>query len=102
MTTLTELLEPFGFDEILFDEETVLFTDVEDGGAYAVLTDEDGIMPCDVDQPLLFSVYSGDDSFQWSVSLEHVHALIDILQEYPDWPGRLTALRQMRDANFVY
>lgn len=102
MTTITELLEPYGFEELNLDEELVPCLDLPDTRTYAIVSDMDGLGPTDSEEPLLFTIYNEEDAFQWSVTLENIHTLLDIIQDHPTWSDRLDALKEKREQNFIY
>ena len=102
MEAITRFYEALGFEEIDFDDEPVLFSELDDDGNYAIITDEDGMMITSLEQPALFSYYTGDDEFQWSVTLEDSYFLKDIMNRHDDMDDLLQVLQEHRLDNMIY
>lgn len=102
MDNIIDFYETLGFEEIEFDGQPVLFLELDDEGNYAIVTDEDGVMPETVTRPVLFSVYNYTDAFQWSVTLEDSVFLADLYKRCPDLTDVLKNLQEYRSENIKH
>lgn len=85
-----------GFELVEIDDKEVLFLELHELGDYAVVSDDEGNIPTDLENPVIWSVYDENDSFQWSVTLESsqvVKALFDRLDDIDEVLDELKELR---------
>ena len=70
--------QTLGFDEIdIEDGLTALAVELGDG-SYALLTDDEGGLPEDLKQFLIFAYYSPEGAYQWSAGFKNAHLFQEI------------------------
>lgn len=95
--------ENLGFELAEIDNQASLFMDLEDTnwGYYAIVTDVDGNIPSSIDQPIVWSVYDDNDSFQWSVTIENAIYLKTLFEETDNLDDILQSLQNLREDNIL-
>ena len=93
--------EEMGFELVDIDDREVLFYQLDDDGAYATITDDNGNVPTDLDSPIIFSVYDENDSYQWSVTLEDSHYFGQLFARFAASDDLLANLRDIRQENIA-
>ncbi len=82
--------ETLGFEETeIEDGFTALSCEIDPEGNYALLTNDEGTMPANLKQPVLFSYYTTDGSFQWSTGFKNFF----VFKEY--WSQAETAKEKL-------
>ncbi|NMC31608.1 MAG: hypothetical protein GYA36_03995 [Veillonellaceae bacterium] len=82
-----------GFEEIpIEDGLTALSFEESPEGEYVLVTDEDGVLPQSLDNPLLLACYSAEGAFQWSTGFKNADQFRDI------WAPGQTYAKKMQAA----
>ena len=98
--TVLENYQRLGFEEVETDDsQIVLGIEFTPGGAYALLTDAEGIMPKSPAQEIIFACYTAEDSFEWSASFKNSTMFVELWQKEQTTEARLTAIQKHREAN---
>lgn len=99
--TVLRQYEERGFEIADLDNGEILFYDLEAEESYALVSDEDGNIPKDLDTPILFSTYDDNGSFQWSVTLDSSYSLFDIFHRFDSEEELLSTLQEIREENIA-
>ena len=99
--TLESFYENLGFELAEIDDRDTLFYQVTDDGAYATITDEDGALPESLEEPIIFTLYDENDSFQWSVTIEDSHYFGELFTRVEDAEELLSHLQGIRQDNIA-
>lgn len=68
---IVEFYQALGFEATeLEDGSAELFFVLDQEGKYATLTDDNGTMPQNLQQPVIFACYTPNDSFLWSTGFK--------------------------------
>jgi hypothetical protein len=83
---LFDFYETLGFEETdIEDGLTALFFELDSGGSYSLITNEDGAIPETLKERVVFACYSPDGAFLWSVGFKNSYVFRDT------WAGSETA-----------
>ena len=87
-----------GFEEIPI-EEGLTGLSFEDGpdGEYALITNEDGLLPTSLATPLLIAFYTPEGAFLWSTGFKNAAQFKDIWQQGANYAEKMQATAQHRD-----
>ena len=87
-----------GFEEIPI-EEGLTGLSFEDGpdGEYALITNEDGLLPTSLDTPLLIAFYTPEGAFLWSTGFKNAIQFKEIWTPGSTYVEKLQATQQHRD-----
>jgi hypothetical protein len=97
MTDVITFYEQWDIETVEIDDEETLFWQLDDVGNYALVTDEAGGIPENLDVPVIFSVYTDSDEFQWSVTLDDSRYLGELIRHYENIEDLLQALTTLRE-----
>ena len=102
--TVQQEFENIGFEIVEVDERDVLLYELsdgseEEGGQYAIISDDDGRIPTSMDMPIIVSVYDDNDTFQWSVTLPNGDELKDLFLRVESAEDLLDTLQEIRQEN---
>lgn len=101
--TILETYRQLGFEEVETDDgQIVLGIEFAPGGAYALLTDAEGLMPKSAAQEIIFACYTADDSFEWSASFKNSKVFTELWQKEETTEARITAIQRHREANQTF
>ncbi len=94
--------EGLGFELAHIDDSPIFFMDLDDAEdleCYALLTDMDGNTPSSLTEPIIWSVYDENDSFQWSVTIENAEYLKRLFEDTDNLEEVLESLQNLREDN---
>lgn len=79
---IMEYYESLDFEETeIEDGLTALAFEFSQDGSYALLTNEDGAIPENLKQRIIFAYYTHDGAFQWSISFKNSYVFKDVWTE---------------------
>jgi len=85
-----EFFAALGFAETeIEDGLSTLFYETSPEESFALLTDEEGAVPENLKQSLIFACYMPDGAFEWSASFKNAHAFRDV------WAGPATVKEKL-------
>lgn len=93
-----------GFELLSIDNQDVLYMSIEnidEYGMYALLTDMEGLIPQTTDEPIIWSIYDENDSFQWSVTIENFNYLAQLFEAADDLEEIINSLKSLREDNIL-
>ena len=97
---LLEFYQSLGFEETeMEDGQIVLGIELTPEGAYALLTDAEGLMPKKSVQEITFAYYASNDSFQWSANFKNPTVFKELWNQSPTTETKLAAIVKHREAN---
>ena len=97
---LLETYQSLGFEETeMEDGQMVLGIELTPEGAYALLTDAEGLMPKNSNQEIIFAYYTPEDSYLWSASFKNSTVFKKLWIEAATIEAKLTAITNHREAN---
>lgn len=99
--TLESFYENLGFELVEIDDRDTLFYQISDDGDYATITDDNGNVPTSLDEPIIFTLYDENDSFQWSVTIEDSHYFGELFTRVEDTEELLSHLQGIRQENIA-
>lgn len=99
--TLELFYENLGFELVEIDDRDTLFYQISDSGEYATITDDNGNVPAGLDEPIIFTLYDENDSFQWSVTIEDSHYFGELFTRVEDTEELLSHLQGIRQENIA-
>ena len=89
-----DFYESLGFEEIeIEDGLTALCFETSSDGNYALLTNEEGDLPENLRQAVIFAYYTSDGSFQWSTSFKNSYLLKELWASSETPEDKLSAIR---------
>ncbi|WP_371381497.1 hypothetical protein [Sporomusa aerivorans] len=92
-----------GFEETEIDDNLiVLGIELSPEGIYALLTDDEGIMPVNLHKPVMFACYTPDGSYQWSASFKNSAQFKELWTSVQATEDRLAAITRHREANQTF
>ncbi|MDY3973289.1 hypothetical protein [uncultured Veillonella sp.] len=99
--TLESFYENLGFELVEIDDRDTLFYQISDDGEYATITDDNGNVPGSLEEPIIFTLYDENDSFQWSVTIEDSHYFGELFTRVEDTDELLSHLQGIRQENIA-
>lgn len=97
-----DFYETLGFEEIeIEDDLTALFVEIDLGGSYALITNEEGEMPESLKQSIVFACYSAEGVFLWSTSFANSHQFSEIWSD-DSLERKIVAIQKHRETNDCY
>ncbi|CQR74203.1 hypothetical protein SOV_23300 [Sporomusa ovata DSM 2662] len=97
---MLELYQSLGFEETeVEDGQPVLGIELTPEGAYALLTDAEGLMPKTPNQEIIFAYYTPEDSYLWSASFKNSTVFKNLWTAAATIEDKLTAITNHREAN---
>lgn len=97
---LLKFYQSLGFEEIEFEDgQMVLGIELTPEGAYALLTDAEGLMPKNPNQEVIFAYYTPEDSYLWSASFKNSTVFEKLWSESATPETKLTAIINHRETN---
>ena len=101
--SVLEYYETLGFEETEIDDNLiVLGVELTPEGNYALITDDEGIMPASLTQPVLFAYYTPDGSYLWSASFKNSAQFKESWTSVQTTADRLAAIIRFREANQTF
>ncbi|HWR10110.1 hypothetical protein [Sporomusa sp.] len=101
--TIISFYESLGFEETeIEDSMVVLGIELTPAGNYALITNDEGTMPKDLNQGIIFAYYTPEDSYLWSASFKSSTAFKELWTEAPTNETRLDAIVKHREANETF
>lgn len=95
--TVLTFYEELGFEEIEVDDNlTALFYELTEEGTYALITNDDGLMPESLEDVVIFACYREDGAYIWSASFEDSHDFAGLWQAGNDVEEKLAAIERHR------
>lgn len=96
--SIIEFYETLAFEETETDDGfTALSCETDQEGNYVLVTDDDGSMISSLDQPLLFTYYTAEGSFQWSTGFKNSYLFKDYWSKADLAEEKLKIIRDFRD-----
>lgn len=90
-----EYFEVLGFEESeIEDGLTALAFEYHTDGSYALLTDEEGSLPQNLKQPLIFACYTPDGAYQWSTWFKNAYLFQELWAAAATPAEKYEAVRQ--------
>lgn len=100
--TVFDFFSKLGFAEIPIEEGlTGLSFEENPEGEYALVTDEDGLLPVSLDAPLLISFYTPDGAFLWSTGFKDAGQFEEVWQRGSTYAEKKQAAERHRDQLFA-
>ena len=100
---LLDAYEPFDFFETEIEDGCMaLIYEPTPNEEYALITDVDGTMPEDLDQEIIFAMYTSDGAFAWSVGFENSHHLLELLNNHAKNDNLVEIVKKFRDSGDYY
>ena len=97
---LLEFYQALGFEETEIDDgQMVLGIELTPEGAYALLTDAEGLMPKNPKQEVIFAYYTPEDSYLWSASFKNSTVFKELWNQSPTTETKLATIVKHREAN---
>ncbi len=101
--TIISFYESLGFEETEIDDGLiVLGIELTPAGNYALITDDEGTMPRNLNQGIIFAYYTPEDSYLWSASFKSATAFKELWTGAPTNEARLDAIVKHREANETF
>lgn len=99
-----DFYKELGFEEIdVEDGLTAFFIETASDGSYALLTDDNGVMPLHLRKVVVvFACYSSAGAFLWSSSFKNSFLFKDIWLQAEDIAGKLAAIKLHREQNEIF
>lgn len=101
--TVMDFYGTLGFEEAEIEDglDALLFELTPDG-SYVLLTTEDGTIPDNLREAVIFACYTPEGAFLWSASFKNSYIFKDIWSEPPTPEDKLDAVRKHRENNEHY
>ncbi|MEG6584700.1 hypothetical protein [Dendrosporobacter sp. 1207_IL3150] len=94
---INEFYGQLGFEQIeVEDRLTALFIEVSPDGEYALVTDDNGVMPETLKQTVVFACYTSEGAFLWSTSFKNSYLLRDAWSENQPIEEKFLAVKNKR------
>lgn len=91
---VTGFYETLGFEEMeIEDGLTALAFEFSPDESFALLTDEDGAIPDNLKQRVIFAYYTAEGIFRWSIGFKNSHVFQNVWSEQAT-PERKLAMMQ--------
>jgi len=98
-----DFFETLGFEETdIEDGLTALFFETDPQGSYALLTNEEGAIPENLKQAVIFACYTPEGAFQWSASFKNAYVFKDIWSGAETPEQKLDAIAKRRESIDYY
>lgn len=95
---MLDYFSPLGFEAIpIEDGLTALCFEEDPDGEYALITNEDGVMPDSLDHPLLLSYYTGKGAFLWSTGFKDSSQFTECWANGTTFAEKMQAAERHRD-----
>lgn len=94
--------DSIGFEVVAIDDHDTLFKELFDGSMYMTLTDEDGRIPSNDEEPIIISLFDDNDAFKWSVSLDSTKELEELMNRVDDSEELIRTLEEIRSENIAF
>jgi len=89
-----------GFEETdIEDGLTALFFELNSDGSYALITDEAGSIPANVEQSVVFACYSSAGAYMWSASFKNAERFKSLWLQHASLDQKLSTLKEYRASN---
>ena len=96
--SLTDFYEDLGFEEIEVDDnQTAFFYELSEEGTYALITDDEGVLPASLEDRVIFACYREDGAYIWSTSFETYQTFADLWKSFETIEEKLAALEKHRE-----
>ena len=101
--TIVNFYGALGFEQTeIEDNLVVLGIEVSATGDYALLTDDNGKMPDNLNQPVTFACYTPDDAYLWNAGFKNSALFKEVWETAATIEEKLAAIRQYREGNEVF
>ncbi|MBP1763562.1 MAG: hypothetical protein H6Q65_620 [Firmicutes bacterium] len=100
MQNIMDFYEDLDFEEAeIEDELTAFFFEISPGGNYVLVTDEDGNMPKNLKEPVIFACYTSEGSFLWSAGFKNSYVFKEIWSAAQTPEQKLTAVQNYKEVH---
>jgi hypothetical protein len=97
---LAAFYETLGFEEIETDDgQSALFFELATDGNYALITDNDGFMPKQLNAPVIFACYREDGAYLWSAGFKSSRQFSETWSQVKTIEEKLQAIQKFREEN---
>lgn len=101
--SIVRFYEALGFEETeIEDNLVVLGIELSAEGEYALITDDNGLMPTTLNQSVTFACYTPNDSYLWNASFKTSAEFKEIWESAATIEAKLAAIRKHREANELF
>lgn len=101
-TQVQELYTLLGFELTdIEDELEALFMETDGDGQYVLLTNEEGMLPANLEEPVVLALYSPTGAYQWSATFKTSRVFQTLWTSYEKIEEKLPAILAYRSTNEI-
>lgn len=101
--SIVRFYEALGFEETEIEDNLVVMgIELSAEGDYALITDDNGIMPTNLNQSVTFACYTPNDSYLWNASFKNSTVFKEVWESATSIEEKLAAIRKHREANELF